>query len=129
MALSYFTTQKLAYFNDTAAKLEPDVRLLNPDLVDLSSYYTSVNSLETDVALSRQKGEVTEDSMKDKAKQSMKLKDKSFEMESQVQEAVAKAQTAVYETKDLMEGLMAEDRCTTISLFNTHFECLILLCA
>lgn len=48
--------------------------------------------------------------MKEKSKQSMRLKDKSFEVESKVQEAVAKAQTAVYETKDLMAGLLADDR-------------------
>ncbi|ODM92460.1 Laminin subunit alpha [Orchesella cincta] len=113
VALSYFTTQKLAYFNDTAAKLEPDVKLLDPERVDLDPYYNAVSNLETDGALSRQKAEVTEDSLKDKSKQSMRLKDKSFEMESKVQEAVAKAQTAVYETKDLMEGLLAEDRLTS----------------
>ncbi len=48
--------------------------------------------------------------MQEKLKQSLALKDKSFEMEGKVQEAVARAQTAVYETKDLMEGLLAEDR-------------------
>jgi hypothetical protein len=31
-------------------------------------------------------------------------------VESKVQEAVAKARTAVFETKDLMEGLLAEEK-------------------
>lgn len=67
-------------------------------------------------------GEVTGDSLKEKLKQSLVLKDKSFEMEGKVQEAVAKAQTAVYETKDLMEGLLAEDRSMYKSLqFTTSF--------
>lgn len=38
-----------------------------------------------------------------------KLREKSFEVESKVQESVAKSRTAVFETKDLMEGLLAEE--------------------
>lgn len=50
------------------------------------------------------------ESLANKGKQSAKLKEKSKEVESKVQQAVAKATTTVFETKEVMEGLLKEDR-------------------
>lgn len=55
VAVSYFTTQKLAYFNDTVTKLRPNVQLMDPSKADLSEYYIGANALETDAATQRQK--------------------------------------------------------------------------
>lgn len=55
VAVSYFTTQKLAYFNDTVTKLKPNVQLMDPSKADLSEYYRAVDDLETDAATQRQK--------------------------------------------------------------------------
>jgi len=110
VAKSYFTTQRRTYFNETAAALEPDVALLNPSKEDLNPYYESLGALELESKTQKQKVEVTNESLKDKAKSSSKLREKSIEVESKVQEAVAKARTAVFETKDLMEGLLKEEK-------------------
>lgn len=57
-----------------------------------------------------------EESLTKKAKQSKELKDKSVEVESKVQQAVGKATTAVFETMDLTEGLLKEDKRKYLSL-------------
>lgn len=56
------------------------------------------------------KAESTSESLKEKSKSSMNLRVRGLEVESAVQEAVAKTRMAVFETKDLVKGLDAKDK-------------------
>jgi len=106
VAVSYFTTQRLVYFNESSELLEPGVALLNPSKEDLNPYTDGVHSLQTESKTQRQKAEVLNESLKDKGVLGGKLRVKSGQVEGRVEEAVAKARMTVFETKDLMGGLL-----------------------
>jgi laminin alpha 3/5 len=55
VAVTYFTTQKLTYFNETVNKLKPNVQLMDPSKADLGEYYIAVDATETNAATQRQK--------------------------------------------------------------------------
>lgn len=68
-------------------------------------------------------------SLRQKTKASEKLREKSVEVEAKVQEAVAKAKMAVFETQDLMKGLVPDEKSMSNHILTALDEITVIITA
>ncbi|XP_054277134.1 laminin subunit alpha [Macrosteles quadrilineatus] len=103
VAASYFTNQRLKYFNDSVVKLRPDVDALPSNKVDISPYNNKVNDIESDARGLNRKAEYKVEAAK--VSGGGKLKDDAREVESLVLATVRTSQDTVREIQDLALSL------------------------
>ena len=105
VALTYFTHQKLASLNQTANDLKKDVQLLDVSQIKFGPLEAVTVQLEAQSrSLNIKAGYVAEESA-DKARESMRARTESAQVEKLIQEAVEKSRSIIGEVAILAESL------------------------
>lgn len=105
VAGGFFTAQKLNYLNDVADKIEPEVKLLDPNGINLTPFVTSIEGLEQDAKNFERKVIYAEQTAKEKKISGAKLVNESDIVLKGSEKALENVQNTIYEVEKLADNL------------------------
>lgn len=105
VAGGFFTSQKLKYLDELADKIEPDVRALDPNRVDLSPLSSSIDALETESKKFEYKLNYVNQSMNGQLAAGSKLLNDSRSVLTGTRKTLENIQNTVYEVQKLADNI------------------------
>lgn len=105
VAGGFFTTQKLNYLNEVADKIEPEVKLLDPNGVNLTPFVTSIEGLEQHAKNFERKVIYAEQTAKEKKIAGAKLVNESDVVLTGSEKALETVRNTIYEVEKLADNL------------------------
>lgn len=109
VAGGFFTAQKLNYFNELADKIEPEVKLLDPNGVNLTPFVTGIENLEQNAKNFERKVIYAEQTAREQNKAGGKLLNESNIVLDASEKALENAQNTIYEVEKLADSLDASE--------------------
>lgn len=109
VAGGFFTAQKLNYFNDLADKIEPEVKSLDPNGVNLTPFVTSIENLEQNAKNYERKVIYAEQTAKEQNKVGGKLLNESNIVLDASESALENVQNTIYDVEKLADSLDASE--------------------
>lgn len=104
VAGGYFTSQKLNYLDDLANKIEPDVKALDPNSVNLAPLVNSIDGLESEAKSFERKLRYTNETINDQLAAGSKLLNDSRYVLSGTSKTLENIQNTVYEVQKLADS-------------------------
>lgn len=104
VAGGYFTSQKLNYLDDLADKIEPDVKALDPNSVNLMPLVNSIDALESEAKSFERKLRYTNETINDQLAAGSKLLNDSRYVLSGTSKTLENIQNTVYEVQKLADS-------------------------
>lgn len=104
VAGGYFTSQKLNYLDDLANKIEPDVKALDPNSVNLTPLVNSIDGLESEAKSFERKLRYTNETINDQLAAGSKLLNDSRYVLSGTSKTLENIQNTVYEVQKLADS-------------------------
>lgn len=104
VAGGFFTSQKLNYLDDLATKIEPDVRALDPNSVNLTPLVDSIDALESEAKNFERKLRYTNETINAQLAAGSKLLNDSRYVLSGTSKTLENIQNTVYEVQKLADS-------------------------
>lgn len=104
VAGGYFTSQKLNYLDDLATKIEPDVKALDPNSVNLTPLVNSIDALDSEAKSFERKLRYTNDTINTQLLAGSKLLNDSRYVLSGTSKTLENIQNTVYEVQKLADS-------------------------
>lgn len=105
VAGGFFTSQKLKYLDELADKIEPDVRALDPNRVDLSPLSLSIDTLESEAKKFEHKLHYVNQTINDQLAAGSKLLNDSRGVLTSTRKTLENIQNTVYEVQKLADNI------------------------
>lgn len=109
VAGGFFTAQKLNYFDELTRNIEPEVKSLDPNGVNLTPFITSIEGLEQDAKNFERKAIYSEQTAKEQNKAGAKLVNESNAVLMVSEKALDSAHNTIYEVEKLADSLDASE--------------------
>lgn len=109
VADGYFTSQKLKYFNELTDSIEPQVRALDPNEVNLSPLSLSIDGLESEAKNYERKVRYVNESASDQLNAGLKLLNESRSILTKSRLTVDQTHNVIYEVEKLAESFDASE--------------------
>lgn len=109
VAGGFFTAQKLKYFDELTKNIEPEVKSLDPNGVNLTPFITSIDSLEQDAKVFERRATYAELTAKEQNKAGAKLVNESNAVLIASGKALDSAKNTIYEVEKLADSLDASE--------------------
>lgn len=104
VAGGFFTAQKLNYYNELADKIEPEVKSLDPNGVNLTPFVTSIETLEQEAKNFERKVNYADQTAKEQHKAGDKLLNESIVVLHASDKALENVQNTIYEVQKLADS-------------------------
>lgn len=101
----FFTSQKLKYFDDLATELEPDIKALDPNGVNLNPLSQSIEALESEAKSFERKLRNNNETINDRLAAGSKLLNDSRAVLTGTRKTLENTQNNVYEIQKLADSL------------------------
>lgn len=105
VAGGFFTSQKLKYLDQTAANIEPDVKALDPNRVDLSPISSSIDALESEAKKFEHKLRYINQTINDQLAAGSQLVNDSRGVLTGTRKTLENIQNTVYEVQKLADNI------------------------
>lgn len=105
VAGGFFTSQKLKYLDELAGKIEPDVRALDPNRVDLSPISLGIDALEAEAKKFEHKLHYVNETINDQLEAGSKLLNDSRVALTGTRKTLENIQNTVYEVQKLADNI------------------------
>lgn len=105
VAGGFFTSQKLKYLDELAGKIEPDVRALDPNRIDLSPVSLSIDGLESEAKKFEHKLHYVNQTINDQLDAGSKLLNDSRFALTGTRKTLENIQNTVYEVQKLADNI------------------------
>lgn len=109
VADGYFTSQKLTYFNELADSIEPQVRALDPNEVNLTPLSLSIDALESEAKNYERKVRYANETASDQSNGGLKLLNDSRSVLAKSRLTTENTRNIIYEVEKLADSFDASE--------------------